>query len=68
MGSYFGAELCDLISLYALNKLKALYDVKEIGLYRDNDLAIIEQRNNFFKVYVSPKSFKLSVKDNIVFK
>ena len=38
MGSYFGAELCDLIQLYILNHLQILYDVKQIGLYRDDGL------------------------------
>ena len=33
MGSFFGAELCDLIGLYALNHLKSLYKDNEIGLY-----------------------------------
>ena len=46
MGSFFGAELCDLIGLYALSKLKSLYDFKEIGLYRDDGLAIIQPKNN----------------------
>ena len=46
MGSFFGAELCDLIGLYALSKLKSLYDTKEIGLYRDDGLAIIQTKNN----------------------
>ena len=46
MGSFFGAELCDLIGLYALSKLESLYDIKEIGLYRDDGLAIIQPKNN----------------------
>ena len=44
MGSFFvqsGAELCDLIGLYALSKLEFIYDPKEIGFYRDDGLAII---------------------------
>ena len=46
MGSFFGSELCDLIGLYALRKLEYLYDLKEIGLYRDDGLAIIQPKNN----------------------
>ena len=46
MGSFFGAELCDLIGLYAFSKLESLYDTKEIGLYRDDGLAIIQPKNN----------------------
>ena len=46
MGSFFGSELCDLIGLYASSKLKTLYDIKKIGLYRDDGLAIIQPKNN----------------------
>ena len=46
MGSFFSTEICDLLGLYALNHLKFLYKNNEIGLYRDNGLAIIEQKNN----------------------
>ena len=46
MGSFFGTELCDLIDLYALNKLKTMYNSYEIGLYRDDGLAIIKVKNN----------------------
>ena len=45
MGSFFGAELCDLIGLFALSKLESIYDPKEIGLYRDDGLAIIQPKN-----------------------
>ena len=46
MGSFFGAELCDLIGLYELSKLEPFYNIKKIGLYRDDGLAIIERKNN----------------------
>ena len=46
MGSFFGAELCDRTGLYAFSKLEYLYDLKEIGLYRDDGLAIIQLKNN----------------------
>ena len=51
MGSFFGAELCDLIRFYALNHLKCLYKDNEIGLYRDDGLTIIEKKKqpNFRK-------------------
>ena len=42
MGSFFGAELCDLIGPSALYKLKPKYKIYEIGLYRDDGLAIIK--------------------------
>ena len=44
MGSFFGAELCDLIGLFALSKLESIYDPKEIGLYRTTDLPLFNQK------------------------
>ena len=41
MGSFDGAETCELIGLYILDKLKTLIDQKCIGLYRDDGLAAI---------------------------
>ena len=46
MGSFFGEELCDLVGLYALSKLRYLYNYKDIGLYRDDGLAIISRKSN----------------------
>ena len=46
MGSFFGAELCDLVGLYALSKLRHLYNYKDIGFYRDDGLAIISRKSN----------------------
>mgnify|MGYP006903939448 CR=1 FL=1 len=41
MGSFDGAEVCDLVGLYILHKLEALVFKKNIGLYRDDGLAAI---------------------------
>ena len=38
MGSYDGAELCELVGLFALNKLSTLYGNDTCGLYRDDGL------------------------------
>ena len=40
VGSYDGAEVCQLVGLYILNRLSKKYDKKSTGLYRDNDLAV----------------------------
>ena len=46
MGSYDGAEICELVGLYLLHKMtsgkKAIFKVEEVGLYRDDCLAIIK--------------------------
>ena len=59
MGSFFGAELCDLIGLYALNHLKSLYKNDDIGLYRDNSLEIIERKNNQSLENIKKKTIRL---------
>ena len=38
MGSYDGAEVCELVGLYILNILGQKYDKEQIGLYRDDGL------------------------------
>ena len=43
MGSYDGAEVCELVGLYLLNKItskNAPFNKSEIGLYRDDGLAV----------------------------
>ena len=45
MGSFDGAELCKLIGLYLLNKVKALLDSGNVGLYRDDGLAVVHKAN-----------------------
>ncbi|KAL9977705.1 hypothetical protein ACROYT_G015138 [Oculina patagonica] len=39
MGSYDGAEVCELVGLYILHKLTSTYPSGNIGLNRDDDLA-----------------------------
>ena len=59
MGSFFGAELCDLMGLYALNDFKSLSKSHEISLYRDGGLAIIEQKSNQTLENTKKKTVKL---------
>ena len=42
MGSFDGAELCELVGLFLLFKLASIIGKSNIGLYRDDDLAILE--------------------------
>ena len=46
MGSYFGAELCNLVGLYILDRLQKNYMSNQIGLYRVDGLAINKYKNN----------------------
>ena len=45
MGNFDGAEVCKLIGLYLLNKVKALLDSGNVGLYRDDGLAVVHKAN-----------------------
>jgi hypothetical protein len=42
MGSFDGAEVCELIGLFALNTLAKKFGNENIGLYRDDCLALIQ--------------------------
>ena len=42
MGSYDGAEICELIGVHILNTLSRKFDKKNIGLSRDDGLAVIK--------------------------
>ena len=41
MGSYDGAEFCDLIGIYIQSLLTNILSKDNMGLYRDNALSII---------------------------
>ena len=45
MGSYDGAEICELVGLFILNHLGKTFGKENIGLYRDDGLAIIKNRS-----------------------
>ena len=41
MGSFDGAEICELVGLYLLDQLSNILPVESFGLYRDDGLAIL---------------------------
>ena len=49
IGAYDGAEICELVGIFLLYKLSLKYNKNDIGLYRDDGLAI-------FKNISGPKS------------
>ena len=60
MGCYDGAEVCELVGIYILNKLSNIIDKDSIGLYRDDGLGVFERlsglqierkRKNIIKVF-----------------
>ena len=45
MGSYNGAEVCELVGLFILHKLNTVYSNGNICLYRDDGLAVFKSTN-----------------------
>ena len=45
METFDGAEVWKLVGLYLLNKIKALLDSSNVGLYRDDGLAVVHKAN-----------------------
>ena len=45
MDSYDGAEICELVGLFILNKLGQKFGKENIGLYRDDGLAIMKNKS-----------------------
>ena len=41
MGSFGGAEICELVGFYIIDQLSNILPVESFGLYRDNGLAIL---------------------------
>ena len=41
MGSYDGAEVCELVGCFLLNKLGHVMDKRFVGLYRDDGLGVL---------------------------
>ena len=42
MGCFGGAEVCELVGTFILNKLKNFFQNNTFGLYRDDGLAVIK--------------------------
>ena len=45
MDSFDGAEICELVGLFILNHLGKRFGKENIGLYRDDCLAIIKSKS-----------------------
>ena len=42
VGAYDGAEVCELVETFLLDKISVKYDKNSIGLYRDNGLSVFK--------------------------
>ena len=66
MGSYDGAECCELVGLFLLNNIKQIIPNKQVGLYRDDGLAVVQGNNSQLKrmekkLHQLFKSFNLKI-------
>ena len=61
MGAYDGAEVCELVGIYLLSQLTRTFGKKDIGLYRDDGLAV-------FKDISGPEAEKIKKKIQKIFK
>ena len=45
MGSFDGNEICELVGLFILNKLTNIIPIKDLGLYRDDGVAVLRNKS-----------------------
>ena len=45
MGAFDGAEICELVGCFILSTIPAKYNKKDIGLYRDDGLAVLKNKS-----------------------
>ena len=73
MGSYDGAEVCELVGLYILHNLGNKYGKENIGLYRDDGLAAFnktsgpqaERIKKDFQNFFKELGLKIEIKTNL---
>ena len=62
--SYDGAEICELVCLYFLNKLSKILDKADGGLYKDDGLAAVNNSNEPLKDKLRQKIIALFKEEN----
>ena len=45
MGSYEGAEVCELVGAFLLNTLSHVVDITSVDLYRDDGLGVFKSHS-----------------------
>ena len=73
MGSYDGAEVCELVGIYILSTLGQKIHKKDTGLYQDNGLIILQNcdgpitdriRKDIIRIF-KQIGFKIEIKTNV---
>ena len=66
MESFDGAEICEIVGLFLLHQLAKLAGKSNIGLYRDDGLAILDSSGPDLERLRKNKAFSISwIKNNI---
>ena len=74
MESFDGAELCELVGLFILNKLSALHGIETSGLYRDDGLCCFHKisgpiserlKNDLTKLFKDEFELKITIETNL---
>ena len=65
MGSFDGAETCELVGLYLLSKLSHIIPTSKIGLYRDDGLLLVGKPNNRQMDRIRKKVHKIFNKEGL---
>ena len=74
MGSYDGCEVCELVGLYILHKIKTKFPEIDFGLYRDDGLGIIKRtpktklerlKKDIIKLFKEELDLKITLETNL---
>ena len=60
MGAYDGAEVCELVGTFLLEKISEICNEGDIGLYRDDSLAIFRNKSGTHLEKIKKKLQRLS--------
>ena len=59
MGVYDGAEVCELVDIFMLNKIRKKYNKNDMGLYRDDGVAVFRNTTGSESERIK-KNFKIT--------
>ena len=65
MGSYYGAEICEMVGIYILTRLATIIKKSCCGLYSDDGLVILRNVNGL-QIYRTRKNI-IKIFKNVVF-
>ena len=69
MGAYDGAEVCELVGTFLLDKISEKYEKNSVGLYRDNGLSVFKNKSGTQLERIKKnlqKTFKDFINTNVI--